>query len=99
MKDGSIVSYANPLVQKLTYVFPSAEESLQDSGFEIMLFSFVCLLLFGMIVYKFFSSASQYSRQKRLEETITRALRQVEQLQAEKQPLTERAADLVLALV
>lgn len=31
-------------------------------------------------------------------EEITRALRQVEQLQAAKQPLTEQAADLVLAL-
>ncbi len=31
-------------------------------------------------------------------ETITRALRQVEQLQASKQPLTERAAELILAL-
>ena len=32
------------------------------------------------------------------DENIARALRQIEQLQSEKQPLTERAADLVLAL-
>lgn len=32
-------------------------------------------------------------------EEVTRALRQIEQLQAAKQPLTERAADLVLAVV
>lgn len=32
-------------------------------------------------------------------EEVTRALRQIEQLQASKQPLTEHAADLVLALV
>ena len=31
-------------------------------------------------------------------EEVTRALRQIEQLQASKQPLTEHAADLVLAL-
>jgi hypothetical protein len=33
------------------------------------------------------------------DENTARALRQVEQLQSEKQPLTERAADLVMALV
>jgi hypothetical protein len=32
------------------------------------------------------------------DEVTTRALRQIEQLQAEKQPLTEKAADLVLAI-
>jgi hypothetical protein len=74
LKDGQIISYSNPIMQTLNSVIPGMEDSMEESSFEVMLFAMVCFSLLAMVVFKLISSFSRISHQRRLEETIARAM-------------------------
>jgi hypothetical protein len=70
LKDGKIVSSTYPLVSSMASF---------DFSFEVVLFFSVCVMLLCMMIFRFFASVSRHSRQKRIEESITKALESSDQ--------------------